>query len=289
MNIKNTLLLLKQFGFSDKTLETFYKYEDEKSIMKSIFDKNYAFYNKYFDSYTKKEIELSEDVRVLIKFSEEFKEKMREYKRKGIKVFFKFDQDYPEHIFPPDKKPLFLYCYGNVDLLNSSLKKAAIIGTRDSTEKGENQTRKYVRQYINEGWATVSGLAKGIDTIVHRETIDSKGYTIAVLPTSFEKIYPAENKSLADEIVENKGLLITRLGPFENTFKSHFLERNSFVAKISDDILIIEASIKSGTLNTVRQGYEQNKAIYYDPSLLNDDVINYIKKFDAKEFFKREG
>ncbi|WP_271398147.1 DNA-processing protein DprA [Salinicoccus roseus] len=273
---RNNLLLLKQFGFSDKTLETIYTNENE--VLEVIFNKYHLFHDKYFDIYTKKEKNLSRDVNRLIEFSRTFVSKMNEYKKRGIKVFYKYSEDYPHHVFTKENKPLFLYAYGKVELLNSNKKRVAIIGTRNPTETGKEETRKYVRNYTNKGWVTVSGLAKGIDTIVHIETLNQSGYTIAIVPTSFEKIYPLENKNLYYDILEREGLLLTKIGPFEDTYKTSFLERNTIVASCSHEILFIEASLHSGTLNTVRKGYELGKKIYYDSTLLDKEVISYISE-----------
>ncbi|GAB6619782.1 DNA-processing protein DprA [Bacillus cereus] len=278
-NVRSILLLLKQFGFTDKTLKIIY--QNEEAILEVIFNKNHPFHNKYFDIYTTKEKEISQDFNSLVKFTDEFTEKMKEYKRKGIKIYCSFIEGYPKHLFVEENEPLFVYCYGNLELLNKKINKVSIIGTRKATNKAKIRTAQYVKNYISKGWITVSGLAKGIDTVVHKETLINNGRTIAVLPTSFEQIYPAENKGLFEEIINNDSLAISITGPFENTYKSNFLERNSIVAKICNEIFVIEASIKSGTLNTVRQGFEFNKKIYYDSSLLDDEVINYIKKYQA--------
>ncbi|PDZ73853.1 DNA-processing protein DprA [Bacillus pseudomycoides] len=278
-NARSIILLLKQFGFSDKTLKIIY--ENEEFILDVIFNKNHPFYNKYLDIYTSKEKELYQQLNSLIEFSNKFVEKMKEYKSKGVKIYYRYSDDYPRQLFTEGKEPLFLYCYGNLELLNKEFNKVAIIGTRNATNYGMMKTKEYVKEYVMKNWITVSGLAKGIDTIVHEETIANKGKTIAVLPTSFEQIYPAENKGLFEEIINNDGLAISITGPFENTYKSNFLERNSIVAKICNEVFVIEASIKSGTLNTVRQGFEFNKKIYYDSSLLDDEVIDYIKRFQA--------
>ncbi|OOQ93941.1 DNA-processing protein DprA [Bacillus cereus] len=278
-NVRSILLLLKQFGFTDKTLKIIY--QNEEAILEVIFNKNHPFHNKYFDIYTTKEKEISQDFNSLVKFSDDFTEKMKEYKRKNIKIYCSLYEGYPKHLFVEENEPLFLYCYGNLELLNNNSQKVSIIGTRKATNKAETKTMEYVKGYLDRGWITVSGLAKGIDTIVHQETLRYSGKTIAVLPTSFEKIYPAENKELFNGIINNKGLAISITGPFENTYKSNFIERNSIVAKISNEILVIEASIKSGTLNTVRKGHEFNKKIYYDSSLLNEEVINYMGRFNA--------
>lgn len=278
-NARNTLFLLKQFGFTDKTLESIYKHED--LILEVIYDINHPFYNKYYELYTEKEKELSTNFEALGKFSREFIEKMRTYKEKGIKVYFSFEKDYPSYLFEKGKEPLFLYCYGNTSLLRPEKRKVSIIGTRQPTTNGIEATKRYVKRYVEENWITVSGLAKGIDTIVHSETLNYQGSTIAVVPTSFERVYPKENEALYKKIISNNGLIISTYGPFENTYKSNFLERNTIVANISDEILVIEASIKSGTLNTVRHGYKFGKKILYDSDLLKEEVISYIERFNA--------
>jgi DNA processing protein len=281
------LLLLKQFGFSDKTLRTIY--HNEESIIDIIFNPNHPFHNKYIDIYTTKEKELSQDYKSLLDFSREFTKKMKKYKNEGIKVYCSLMEGFPKYLFEYNNEPLFLYCHGNLELLKQSNKKVAIVGTRNSTTLGNEKAKKYVKDYVNDGWITVSGLAKGIDTIVHAETIINKGYTIAVLPTSFENIYPSENKTLFKNIIRNEGLAITVTGPFENTYKSNFTDRNSIVAKMSDEIFVIEASIKSGTLNTVRKGNEFNKKIYYDSSLLTYEVIEYVGRYNAIDVKNKGG
>ncbi|RST59692.1 DNA processing protein DprA [Siminovitchia terrae] len=282
---RNMLLLLKQFGFSDNTLDAIYN--QEESILEVIYDENHIFHNKYFDIYTEKEKELANNLNLLLEFEKKFIDKMNDYKKMGIKIFFKYSDDFPKHIFPVGKEPLFLYSYGNTELLEQRYKKAAIIGTRKSTIMGETKTKEYVKEYVKKGWVTISGLAKGIDTVVHKETLNYGGLTIAILPTSFEKIYPAQNKGLFQKIIEKGGLALTTIGPFENTYKSSFLDRNIIVAKMSDEILIIEASIKSGTLNTVRNGFYLGKPIYYNKELLSEEVIKYIAEYNAVEYQAR--
>ncbi|MFC5591611.1 DNA-processing protein DprA [Sporosarcina soli] len=277
--------MLKQFGFSEKTLETIH--HNEESILEVIYDKNHIFYNKYYYIYNDKEKKLSIDLNLLLDFEKKFIDKMNEYKKMGIKIFYKYSEDYPKDIFPPGKEPLFLYSFGNVDLLDEVRKKVAIIGTRNSSSVGEEKTKEYVEAYVKKGWLTISGLAKGIDTIVHQETLNYGGGTIAILPTSFEKIYPSSNKSLFDKILDSGGLALTTIGPFENTYKSSFLDRNTIVAKMSDEILIIEATIKSGTLNTVRNGFLFGKPIYYDKQLLSKEVVDYIRNYNALEYRDR--
>lgn len=287
MDIKIELLILKQVGFSDKTL---YKiFDSENEIIEVIYNKNHPFYNKYYDIYSDKEKELSRDFNFILNLMDDFNKKMKEYKNKGIRILYRFSNDFPLYLFDKEKVPLFLYCYGNLKLLNSDIKKVSIIGTRKPSLASEEKARHYTKMYIQKGYITVSGLALGIDTIVHEETINNKGRTISILPCSFEKIYPKENEQLSYEIIKNDGLLLSTLGPFENSYKSSFLERNTLVANICDELFMVEATIKSGSLNTVRKASNKRKRIFYDSSLISKDVIDYVENLGANDIIERDG
>lgn len=279
MNLKVELLLLSQFGFTDKTL--YQMYEQENEILEIIYNKHHPFYNKYFDVYTEKERELSKDFKVFMNWVDEFKSIMKKYKKNGVKIFFRFDNDFPLYIFDNEKVPLFLYCYGNLKLLDKDKKKVSIIGTRKPSKLSINKARAYTKKYVNDGYVIVSGMALGIDTIAHDETLNSNGETIAVLPSSFEKIYPKENEGLFNEIVNREGLIITTIGPFENSYKSSFLDRNSLVANLCTEMFLVEADLKSGSLNTVRKASFKGKRILYDSALIDEEVKEYLSSLGA--------
>lgn len=281
--IRNALLLLKEYGFSDKTLEEIYKYETFDSFVNPLFVKNHISYGKYEKILTDKEKKLTKDFMDFSNFSKEFKSKMLEYKKLGVKIYFKYDENFPCYLFPK-YKPMFIYCYGNKELLNKNHNKIGIIGTRKPSLKSLEKTKEIVKHYVDKNYITVSGLAKGIDTEVHSETLNCGGKTIAVLPTSFEKIYPKENENLFKKIVSNEnGLAITVVGPFGTTYKSNFLDRNSIVASMSNKILLIEANMRSGTISTVNRAREYNKKVLYDSNLLTSDVIMYLSKIGAQD------
>lgn len=286
MDVKIELLILKQVGFSDKTLYKIYNGENE--ILKIIYDKNHPFYNKYYEIYTDKEKELSRDFNNVLKIIDNFKKKMKEYKNKGIKIIYRYNKNFPLYLFDKDKIPLFLYCYGNLDLLNENVKKVSIIGSRKSSTESEGKAKEYTKRYIQKGYVTVSGLALGIDTIVHEETLNNKGKTISILPSSFEKVYPKENEQLFYKIVKNDGLILSTIGPFENSYKSSFLDRNTLIANICDELLMIEATMKSGSLNTVRKASIKKKRIFYVSSLIQKDVKDYLDNIGAIDIFEKD-
>lgn len=279
LNIKVELLILSQFGFTEGTL--YRMYEEENNLIEIIYNKRHPFYNKYFDTFTDKEKALAENYNVLLEWIKEFKLMMKKYKEFGIKILYRFDIDFPLHIFDKDKIPLFLYCYGDLSLLERNKKRVAIIGTRKPSNTALNATKLHTNKYVDEDYIVVSGLALGIDTVAHKETLINNGKTIAVLPSSFEKVYPKENEGLFNEIIQHNGLIITTIGPFENTYKSNFLDRNSMVANLCTEVFLIEAVLKSGSLNTVRKASNKEKKIMYDSLLLDDNVKEYLVNLGA--------
>lgn len=286
MDIKIEMLILKQVGFSDKTLYEIFNNENE--ILQIIYNKNHPFYNKYYEIFSGKEKELSRDFNNVLNIMDDFNEKMKEYKKKGIKILYRFSDSFPSYMFDKGKIPPFLYCYGNLKLLDSEIKKVSIIGTRKPSLESEEKAREYTKFYIQKGYTTVSGLALGIDTIVHEETLINNGNTISVLPCSFEKIYPKENEQLFYEIIKKDGLILSTLGPFENSYKSSFLERNTLVANICDELFMVEATMKSGSLNTVRKASNKRKRILYDSSLISKDVIDYVENLGAIDIIEKD-
>ena len=273
-NTKSELFFLKQFGFSDRLLEDIYLFDespltiffsDEKCININLkFTNKDRVLSKCFEQYSKFKFTLFEN--------EEFLHK------NGInRIYFKYDKTELSNLIPLKKMPLFMYSIGDYSLLNKKIKKVAIIGTRKPKNKSIIITKNIVKKYVEDDYIIVSGLAEGIDTIAHETVIKHFGRTIAVLPTNFKKIYPKENNSLAQDILKN-GLLVSAIGPNEHTYKSSFLDRNLYVANISDIIIVIETHIKSGTMNTIRNASEAGKKILYlnqRDSLVNDKIKNY--------------
>lgn len=273
-NIKSELFFLKQFGFSNRLLEEIYL--SEKAPLSIVFSKNEQIYKKF--EFSKKDRKLSGYIEEYYKFKPKFfKEEEFLKKNSTNKIYFKYDKTLLNDLIPPKKMPLFMYSKGSINLLEKGVKRVAIVGTRKPTEKSVYVTKKIVEKYIKDNYVIVSGLAEGIDTISHEAAVSQLGKTIAVLPTNFKKIYPKENKKLAEDILK-KGLLLTAIGPNEHTFKSNFLDRNQYVANICDFIIVIETSLKSGTMNTIRNASEAGKKIFYveqEEFAVNEKIKGY--------------
>lgn len=262
-NVRSKILLLNQYGFSDTLLKEIYN--NNIDPLETIFDKKSESYNYFLNKYTEKDYKLSKSIKGLIEFSKLFK-KSYLFHSSNVKIFFKYEKKELQNLIPDSIFPLFMYSNGNINLLNKDKAKVSIIGTRNPSSESVKLCKYYTKKYTNKGYVIVSGLAKGIDTIAHQTALKNKGYTISIIPTEFHNIYPKENYKLAKEIA-TKGLLLSNKGPFSNTYKSDFLDRNKYIANISDEILVVETNLKSGTMNTIRNASIAKKKIYYFDNL----------------------
>lgn len=177
-------------------------------------------------------------------------------------ISIKSDQ-YPEKLKHIENSPICLYVLGDEEILNE--KSIAIVGSRNYSEYGRTIALGFSYLLAKNNIAVISGLAKGIDSFAHFGTIQAKGKTIAVIGTGIDLIYPKENKELMEEIIKNGGAVISEypLGTLPN--KENFPRRNRIISGLSDGILVVEASKKSGSLITVDYGLEYGKNIYSVP------------------------
>ena len=149
-------------------------------------------------------------------------------------------------------------------------KALAIVGTRKNTEYGRIYTKKFAKELSNIGITIVSGLALGIDSIAHRNSMKSLGKTIAVIGTGFENVYPRENNKLYQEILNNEGCIISEYEPNSKVDMSNFPTRNRIIAGISCGVLVIEARYRSGSSITARKAFEQNKPVFCIPNKIGE-------------------
>lgn len=158
-----------------------------------------------------------------------------------------------------------LFAMGNTSLMGK--KKIAIIGSRMPDAYGMGMLEMLMRRISGE-YVTVSGFARGIDSAVHRLSIKNKIPTIAVLGCGFAINYPSSNSKLKREIM-NDGLMITEYGPFVKPRRYNFISRNMIIAYISDAIVIVQGTSRSGTLNTLNSALKMKKKVYAVPGNIN--------------------
>lgn len=194
--------------------------------------------------------------------------------------------DYPECLRDAAHPVELLYYRGWWDLVDSP-KRIAVVGSRNASEEGERRTRRLVRLLVDAGYTIVSGLAKGVDTVVHKTAIARGGNTIAVIGTPITESYPSENRDLQDEIAENH-LLISQV-PIcryaEQDYRSNrqfFPERNVTMSAISQATVIVEASETSGTLAQARAALRQGRKLFILDSCFQKPDLTWPQHFEAQ-------
>ncbi|KAA3619788.1 MAG: DNA-protecting protein DprA [Calditrichaeota bacterium] len=193
-----------------------------------------------------------------------------------------FDNRYPEKLKRIPNPPLVLYTTGQISVFNSFA--IAIVGTRLPTAYGKNITIKLTRELVESGVTIVSGLARGIDTIAHTETVKYGGQTMAVLGSGLDVLYPSENKKLASEICKN-GLLVTEFAFGTKPDAINFPKRNRIISGLTAGTVVTEAGEKSGALITAYQALDQNREVFAVPGSIfskNHAGPNQLIKEGAK-------
>ncbi|HAZ5953178.1 TPA: DNA processing protein DprA [Staphylococcus aureus] len=273
--MRTELFFLKQFGFNNTLLqEIFIKGLDP---IKTIFSNEYLIRANIGRKFTDKDVLLANDYYKYREFKYYLFNKDEFFRDSKSKIYFKFDETNITKLLPEKIMPLFMYTKGNNSLLDIKKQRVAIIGTRHPSNRAIKITKKITQKFLEDNYVIVSGLAEGIDTISHKTAIKYNGNTIAILPTNFKNIYPKENIELAKEILD-KGLLLTSIGPNENTYKSSFLDRNKYIANISDIVVVTETNLKSGTMNTIRSASIAGKKILFvnqGDNLINNKIYEF--------------
>lgn len=162
-----------------------------------------------------------------------------------------------------DKAPKTIFFTGT--LPTTHIPSVAIVGTRKPTMYGKEVAYKLAFELSQKGVVVISGLALGIDSIAHRGALDAGGTTIAVLANSVDQIYPRSHKSIAEQIIANRGAILSEYEPPTNPRDFQFLARNRIISDLSDAVVVIEAAARSGTLNTVSHAIEQGKEVFVVP------------------------
>lgn len=188
----------------------------------------------------------------------------------GIKVVTIFDEDYPELLKEIYDPPIILYYKG--DLAASRNKCLAIVGTRKVTSYGRLVTEKFAGELSKLHFCIVSGLARGVDTVAHKTTLQNSGITIAVLGGGLNEIFPPENNSLVLEIVKSSGLVLTEFPPDYSSLPGNFPARNRIIAGLSIGVLVTEAAEDSGSLITARAALEYGRSVFAVPGPITSNL-----------------
>lgn len=188
---------------------------------------------------------------------------LRETERLGMGLLWPGHPDWPRELEEQADAPPVLWFLGTPSALDAAL--FTVVGTRHPSPYGIQAGTQFSEALALGGCHIVSGLARGIDSIGHRAALKNGSPTIAVLGSSLDQLYPPENKELARGILRAGGLLLSEFPPGQQAFKNSFPRRNRILAFLGRGVLVVEATLRSGTLITAEWAATRGKPVWAIP------------------------
>ncbi len=198
-------------------------------------------------------------------------------------------------------KPTVLFYKGDLSLLDKESENIAVIGVLNPDPETEQDEREVIKKLVERGSVIVSGLAQGCDSIAHQQTLLSKGFTVAILPSTLAKILPSrpETQKLAQIIVERGGLLITEYLEESKTQleqNSRYVERDRLQAMFSDTVILSASytpdssdpnspKIDSGSRHAMKKAedYGLGRAVIYSKKYAKNPKYDLNREILAKD------
>ncbi|CAG8868891.1 hypothetical protein PS627_03271 [Pseudomonas fluorescens] len=174
---------------------------------------------------------------------------------------------YPALLAEVDDSPPLLFVAGNPGILEQP--QLAIIGSRRASPPALDTAAGFARCLAQAGFTITSGLALGVDGVAHRAALDACGQTIGVLGTGLQKLYPQSHRSLARAMIESGSAVVSEFPLDAGPLPGNFPRRNRIISGLSLGVLVVEASLASGSLITARLAAEQGREVYAIPGSIH--------------------
>jgi DNA processing protein len=177
--------------------------------------------------------------------------------------------DFPDLLNEIASAPAALFVVGDASTLWQP--QIAIVGSRNASQAGIAIARDFARTLSLAGFAITSGLAEGIDGAAHTAALDAAGRTLAVLGTGPDLVYPPRHHNLAARIA-SQGALVSEFAPGTPGHPRNFPRRNRIIAGLSLGTLVVEASLRSGSLITARDAAEAGREVFAIPGSIHNPL-----------------
>ncbi|MEO8828478.1 DNA-processing protein DprA [Lapillicoccus sp.] len=169
----------------------------------------------------------------------------------GARVLCPGDDEWPVGVDDHPEPPLCLWVRGPADLSMLARRSVAVVGARNCTSYGDHVASDLAAGLAERGWTVVSGAAFGIDVAAHRGALAVGGATVAVLAGGVDRHYPVAHDELLRRLVE-VGAVVSEPAPGSAPTAGRFLLRNRLIATMTRGTVVVEAGLRSGSLNTAR-------------------------------------
>ncbi len=203
----------------------------------------------------------------------------------SIQLTTVLDDDYPLNLRTIFNLPPFLFYRGRLEA-NQDAFSVAVVGTRTPTPEGLTRAGKMARLLGERQITVLSGLAVGIDTRAHQAALQAGGRTVSVLGSGLRKIYPRENRALAEKIAES-GALVSQFWPDSSPTHYSFPKRNVTMSGMGQGTVVIEASHTSGAKMQARLALEHGKKVFLIHNLVTSQswARKYLSRNGAMEVY----
>lgn len=179
------------------------------------------------------------------------------------------DPEYPALLRETSGPPPLLYVHGLLEAL--AMPQLAVVGSRNPTPGGTDNAHRFAHSLASSGLCITSGLAVGVDSAAHRGALAANGLTIAVTGTGLDRVYPASNRELAHQIAA-QGALVSEFPLGTGVRRANFPRRNRVLSGLSVGTLVVEATVRSGSLITARLAMEQGREVLAIPGSIHNPL-----------------
>ncbi|MBP0964922.1 MAG: DNA-processing protein DprA [Oscillospiraceae bacterium] len=202
--------------------------------------------------------------------------------RKNIKLIPDHSDEYPERLKNIYNPPPLLFCRGKTEILADELS-LTVVGTRHPCDYSVRVCDRLAGQLAELGFTIASGFAVGIDITAHLAAVRNGGKTVSVLGCGLDVDYPGQNVQYREEIMEN-GVFVSEKLPLEQGSKTSFPLRNRILSGLSLGTVVVEGSLRSGSLVTASLAVQQGKDVFCIPAA---DIFD--SRFSGNSALIRDG